>query len=280
MKRKWFLFFSLVVMLIFLSQSAFARTVRGKTEYTDRQTFKKEVRHEGRVYTDPIIINDYGQLRAWSMNYIPGQKDLIGTSGMSQYSCVSCYYPMQPGRLHIIDPVAILESINSAKDYDPGGTTGFAGDGAKGTGGYSGVTLIMFDTDKYPYHTASVMMAVTGPTGYAHMKTGATPIWVWPWPGGVKNLSEVTNYSSGAYHAQSMLIRSGDSPYFMNDAANANNPGGIPYAWSVLGGVSGASNAQVQRPGDIVEFMGFPDSSVSIVPVPKFLTNGWNGRTL
>lgn len=262
--KRWFLFFSLIlfIALVFLPQNSFAkRTIRGPKEYTGDQTYKAEANFDGPIHYEPIIFNDYGQLRAWSLNYIPGKPTDTISSAITGYNCVSCYVTLEPGRLHIFDPQAIMESVNTAKNYDVGGTTGFNGYGNTGSPGglVGGVTAIMFDADKYPYYWADVLMLTTGGTGYAHQGSAVTPVTVWPWPKGPANLSEVTNYSSGKYKPQSMLNISAITPYAYSSGTSQMVEMDV---------VSGGSNMLVRYPGTWVRYYAIPDSAVSVYPIP------------
>jgi len=177
-----------------------------------------------------VWITDDSQLTQWSGTSV------VSVSGQS-------IYQMAAGTLYMIDPYAILTGVSGIA---PGGTTGFAA--------FSGVSLILpsaagASTDE---QLVGIGMGVSGETGYDHLKSGVTTIYVYPYAGS----SSVTDYSNGVYTPETMLTY-----YSVNGTITGRDM------------ISGTSYWEINMPGEIVWFKLDNDSQVSAYPVARQVFN-------
>lgn len=248
MKRFAVCLIAFATAITFCLPQTWARTERSKVEYNDRQTFKGEVYFRDRTHVEPIIINHYGQLRAWAVSSIPPPKD--SWSGTTVLSGESLYYRMKPGRRHIVDLQGIMDSLSVANGWDRGGTTAFQY--------FTGVTLVMFDAAKWPGYEAEVIYltdtngksGVGKRTGFEAMASGVSKVWIVPFTAGT------TNFSEGMM-SQNMLAWSGASPY----GNYVSGSGGSTFGIGIYNNKSGAS-VMLSRPTESVKILAL-DSAVS-----------------
>lgn len=192
--------------------------------------------------------------------YVPDDRVVYITS-YDQLSTLSgagsgqSYYQAAPGKIYLVDPYAIQESANAALGYDVGGTTPFLA--------YAGISIFLVDASIYngPAYDVTVGMVVTGATGYDHLKTGATIVTVWPFPG----TAGLTLYGASSQN-YAVAYRSGNTPQTLLTEYTASG------TMTNINVGSGVSHWEINLPGEMAVY-GFEDSSVSVYVKKKHVKN-------
>jgi len=201
----------------------------------DSKTFRLQYNSEVSVQQineqiEPKIKNiTFADLTTW-----PGQASISGQS----------IFKINPldGNIFRIDPYALIQG-----DGAPGGTTAFPI-----TTDFTGVTIVGPDSDTYPDYEFKVEVSITGATGFVHLQSGATTVYIVPYPG------------------------SGATAY---NAEGTTEPQSILYVYSTIGTtgtydvLSGGSDWELDRPGESKTFRCQPNSAVSLYPVARQVFN-------
>lgn len=172
--------------------------------------------------TTYLVDADGNVVRAYpndAVVYIDSTTDLFSWD-YSPTAGQSCFL-IQPGKLHIVKPHAIVST-----GCEPGGTTAMNVAGANTA--ISAVSGIMYDASvyEYPMYETEVLVWADGAVGATALVSGPTEVQVWPFPGtgatryryGVQAascqnmLQEV--HSSGQDHSHSIVT--GASYYALN----------------------------------------------------------------
>lgn len=282
MKRFWALIFATAFMAVLFAVPVMAVEVhRGPQIFTNKVDTKDDVDFGGGSRTDPseIDIEEWSHLDIESGatleikgggtfmgtdssgtvdTYVPGDRVVLIDSydDLSTWSGAGSgqsYFQCSPGRTYLVDPYAIVATANGLGGA-PGGVTIIQG--------FSGVSAILPDAATWsgPAYDVTIAVAVTGNTGFDHMKTGGTNVQVWPYPGS----GATTYYANATESPQSMLVT---FPGYVADSGTSR------YYYTTYRLTSGGSNWELNMPMEAITFR-LDDSSVSAYPVNRHMYFG------
>lgn len=239
----------------------FAGTVLAEEHYNPQYQNKGTIGTQSRQWREGHFKAFYSRDGSGNMEtYLPPDRVYV-IDNQSELSTLSgaaagqSYYQLDPGKTYVIDPYAILESMNTALGYDEGGTSAWPD--------FAGISVYLPDASTYsgPAYDTQVIMAVTGNTGWPHLNSGGTVIQVWPFPG----TAGISAYGIGAEN-YAVSYRSGCTPQTLQTEYTTNG------TTSTTAMASGVSYWEINKPGENAVF-ALEDSSVSAYVKRKKVTN-------